>query len=92
MSITKYLLILAAVFTLSACQTGKGLVKMPEKVYVPVEKYVPIPEELTRDCEIEMPQERTVFEAVRVASERRNALLKCNKDKAAIRKISGQTK
>lgn len=75
---------------LAACSGNQ--VKVPEKVYITIEKYIPIPEEHTRDCPIEMPKELTVGESVRVANKRKESLQACNIDKAAIRKINGQVK
>lgn len=90
MSINRFLLMLWLGFILAACSSNQ--VKVPEKVYINVEKYIQIPEEYTRDCPIEQPKELTVSEAVRVAKERKQSLQDCNVDKAAIRKINGQVK
>lgn len=90
MSINQRLLILAITLALAACKSTPEI-KTPEKVYIPVYKYVPVPEELTRPCPIENPVEMAVREAVRVATARKYSLLKCNEDKAAIRRISGES-
>lgn len=88
MSINHRLLIVAAL-ALTACQTTPKVVT-PEKVYITVDRYVEIPEELTRPCPIDNPVEMAVKEAVRVATARKYSLLACNEDKAAIRKISAE--
>lgn len=90
MSVNRFLLMLAAGLCLAACQSNQ--VKVPEKVYITIEKYIPIPEEYTKDCPIALPTELTVSEAVRVAKARKESLEHCNIDKAAIRKINGQVK
>lgn len=87
MPINHRLLILAAGLLLAGCGTGGSLVKVPEKVYITVEKYVTPPAELLKDCHIEEPTELTVMEAVRVAKARKTALQKCNEDKAKLRQL-----
>ena len=90
MSINRILLMLWLGFILAACSSNQ--VKIPEKVYITVEKYIPIPEEYTKDCPIAQPKELTVAEAVRVAKARKVSLEQCNVDKEAIRKINGELK
>lgn len=90
MSINRFLLMLWLGFILAACSSNQ--VKVPEKVYITVEKYIPIPEEYTKDCPIALPTELTVSEAVRVAKARKESLEHCNIDKESIRKINGQVK
>lgn len=81
------ILLTLLVVALSGCNTV-AKVKVPEKVYVTVEK---LPEltaaqkELLKDCPIEDPTKITVEESVRVNKARRTALVNCNLDKKGIR-------
>jgi len=62
-------------------------VEPPKVVYVTVTKYVPVPEELTKDCPIAEPETLKVLEAVDVANMRKTSLENCNADKKAIRNL-----
>ncbi len=59
----------------------------PKIVRVPVDRYVVLPKELTADCEDAQPKEQTYGEALRLANVRKEIIAKCNRDKAAIRKL-----
>lgn len=83
------LLIVAAALAVAGCSTTRE-VKVPERVYINVDRFVPVPETLTEPCEIAMPKNMSVAEAVRIAKARRTSLEKCNADKAAIRKLGSQ--
>ena len=78
-------LILATVLLLAAC--GKEeLIRPPEIVEVTVTKYVPVPAELSRDCD-EVPKEGNDYqEAIRLANARLASLEECN---GRLRKIRG---
>lgn len=78
---------LATVALLSGCQTTPKLPEQPKIVQVEVVKYVPVPEELTRPCQIGEAQAQTYAEAKRLALVRREYLIECNKDKARIRAL-----
>jgi hypothetical protein len=86
MSVARWLLILMLA-VLAACATTPAPVVVPKVVRVAVPQYVPIPDELTKDCPIAMPKTMSVGEAIRVARERRASLEACNADKAALRKL-----
>lgn len=85
MSFHNVVLTLAACLMLAGCATKP--VAPPKVIYQTIEKYVPVPAELSKDCEIPMPKEMTVEEAIRVAKERAYALKKCNEDKRSIRNL-----
>lgn len=72
---------------LAGCATRPPRVEMVE-VPGPT-RYVEVPAELTRECPIEEPRDRSPMEAVRVAQARKQALEACNRDKARIRALQG---
>lgn len=79
------LLLLIPLCGFGSCQTK---VKVPEKVYVTVEKLpdlTPEQKKLLEDCHIEEPKAITVEESVRVNKARRTSLVNCNLDKKGIR-------
>jgi hypothetical protein len=84
MSRTTLVLICAA--AMAGCA---GITKQPAVIEMPIVRYVPIPADLTTPCKIAQPQSDTVAEAVRVARLRRDALEKCNADKAQISALQG---
>lgn len=76
-------LIVAMTLTLAACKTCP----LPEVVKVQVDRYVAIPAELTRDCEVYTAKRQDYQEAKDLALKRRESLLQCNRDKAKIRAL-----
>jgi hypothetical protein len=74
---------------LSACATQQTQCPLPQTVTVTVTKYVPIDDSLVQPCPISEPADRSVAERVRVAEERRESLVNCNIDKAAIKSQRG---
>lgn len=77
--------LLIVVASLAGCQPP--VVKPPKVVQTTVKQIVPVPDELTKPCPIAMPQANTVAEAVRIARERRDALVKCNSRLQEIRAL-----
>ena len=69
---------------LAGCQTCPDVV--PEKVYITVEKMVPVPAELAKDCDLPAKRGNTYGEAIRLANARKAALEECN---ARMRQIRG---
>lgn len=66
------------------------VVQLPTTVTKVVKEYVPIPEELTRDCYDETAKEQTNAEALRLALLRKEVLAACSADKRRIRALSGK--
>lgn len=81
------LLIGLAVVMLAGC--GEKVTKpvVPKVVETTVTKYVPLDPELTEDCPIAMPDNRTVSEAVRIARARRASLEDCTDRMRKIRAL-----
>lgn len=52
-------------------------------------KYVKIPEELTKPCEVHHIQEQSLDEAIRLANERKDSVADCNERMDKIRAIQG---
>lgn len=75
---------------LAGCNTTPELPQPPNVVYVTVDRYVDVPEDLTRECPVYEPAEQSYNEAKRLALLRRESLLLCNKDKARIRELAGK--
>lgn len=87
MQINHILLSLALGLSLVACKTTPPI-KVPEKVYITVEKIPELTAEqkkLLEDCPIEEPKALTVEESVRVNKARKTSLANCNVDKKGIR-------
>ncbi len=83
------LIALAVLILLTACGEKDLIVPEapPKIVRVPVDRYVALPKELTADCEDVQPKEQTYGEALRLANVRKEIIAKCNRDKAAIRRL-----
>lgn len=77
-------LILALALTGCASQP----IQPPKVVEVVVTKLVPVPAELSRDCEHHAPKAKTVAEAVRLANLRKAALDECSTRMAKIRSLA----
>jgi len=60
---------------------------VPKIVEVPVTKYVPVPEELTADCQNTAPQSQTYSEAKRLAIVRGEYLDECTQRMRKIRSL-----
>lgn len=73
-----------AVLLLAGCQSVPD---PPKTVYVTVEKIVPVPAELTRDCAIYQIKQQTYGEAVAAANKRLASLEECNARMKQIRKL-----
>lgn len=69
---------------LTACQTRPVV---PKIVHVPVTQFVPLPANLTKDCDVPAKKAATVGEAVRLANARLESLKACNKRLEAVRKL-----
>lgn len=61
---------------------------VPETVYVTVERIVPVPRELTADCDRVLKRENTVAEAVRLANSRLASLDECSGRMRRIRELA----
>lgn len=83
-------LILAAIL-LSGCSTTSRIFQRvptePVVQYVEVEKYIPLPAEHLKPCPVTRGKDRSVKEYVRVANTNTPALIQCNKQIEAIRKL-----
>lgn len=75
---------LILLLALAGCQTCPDV--MPEKVYITVEKIVPVPAELAKDCEGYTVKANTYGEAIKAANARKAALEECT---ARMRRIRG---
>lgn len=62
----------------ATCSTKPTPPTIPEIVRVPVITYVPLPAEVTRDCEDVAKQSNSYGEAVRLANARKAALDECS--------------
>lgn len=71
-------LLIAAMLVVTGCTQAVKIPPPPKIVKVTVTKYVPVPEEFTKECPIALPQNKTVREAVRIARSRRASLEQCN--------------
>ena len=90
MSRAFWLLIVAAL-ALAGCAEPRPVAPVvPQIVRVEVPVYVPVPEELTKDCPIAEPESLKVEQVVLVANQRKQALKDCNADKAAIRALGNE--
>ena len=72
---------------LCGASCGGQKVEAPDVVEVPVDRVVPVPENLTRDCYDEEPREQTPLEAVRLAKVRRESLAECTARMRQIRAL-----
>lgn len=81
----RYSVILAAM--LAGCQTAAPLPTVPNVVRVQVPTFVPLPAELTRDCEDIPKQSNTYGEAVRLANARKAATDECSGRMRQIRNL-----
>lgn len=79
-----------AALSAAGCKSTPERVVVPEIVKVPVREYVPVPDELTRDCPITKATSRTVEAVVSAYNANITSLESCNADKAAIRKLGKQ--
>lgn len=77
---------LIACLMLAGCKTCP-IPKAPEVVEVVVTKTVPVPAELSRECDVPAKTGNTVGDAVSLANARREALEECNKRLEAIRRL-----
>lgn len=84
-------LIVATCIALSACAAQQTQCPLPQTVTVTVTKYVPIDDSLVQPCPTyELPVvngvvDRSVGTRALVAEQRRESLVNCNIDKAAIK-------
>lgn len=60
---------------------------VPKVITVPVIQYVAVPAPLTTSCPIAEPSDRTIGTLVGVAYARKQALIRCNAQLDAIRKL-----
>jgi hypothetical protein len=73
---------------LTGCAGGQTSCPLPKTVTLTVVKYAPVDEALTGHLPIEMPQNRTCGEAVRVATVRRSTINQCNSRMDAIKQAT----
>jgi hypothetical protein len=59
------------VLAISACQSGPKIDPPPEVVHVTVREYVPVPDELTRECVTPPMKSRTVENLVETSNARK---------------------
>lgn len=59
----------------------------PEIIRVPVARFVPLPDELTRPCAVPALAGRTVGDVVQASNARKLALARCNAQLRAIRDL-----
>lgn len=83
---SRYPIALIALLMLAGCKTAPERIVVPQLVKVPVDRYIQIPERLTRPCPIAELEDRTVESVVEVANARRLALEACN---GQLREIRG---
>lgn len=79
------LAIICLVLLLGGC--ASNVPKAPEIVYITVEKYVPVPDELTKPCLIGEPEDQTYQAAKDLALERRQYLIECDGRMTRIRNL-----
>ncbi|WP_167285217.1 Rz1-like lysis system protein LysC [Marilutibacter alkalisoli] len=72
---------------LAACRGTCPDIKPPEIVEVVVERYVPLPADLTRPCGDTAKRNNTVSEAVRLANARKADRDECNARMTQIREL-----
>lgn len=82
--------IVAVALLLAACGRENLRVDPPKIVQVEVPHYVPVPEELTRECPVYAPAEQTYAEAKRLALVRLESLKQCNAQLARIRALGAK--
>ena len=80
-------LIAATILPLTGCPWNTRPVQPPKMVEVVVEKLVPVPEELSRDCGTVTKQDNSVAEAVRLANTRDELLKECTSRMRRIRSL-----
>ena len=80
-------LIAAAILPLTGCLWNTKPVQPPKIVEVVVEKLVPVPDELTKDCGNTAKQNNSVAEAVRLANTRDELLKECTSRMRRIRSL-----
>ncbi|SDW94526.1 Rz1-like lysis system protein LysC [Lysobacter enzymogenes] len=83
---------LIALVVLAGCQTTAPAPTVPSVVRVPVQTFVPLPAELTRDCEDVPKQSNTYGEAVRLANARKAAADECTSRMRQIRNLQPEAK
>lgn len=87
------ILVLLALPLFSGCASKPRLAVETKTVEVPVPVYVPLPEDLTDDCEIPpVPDPYTVGSAIDDRAALVNSLEECNGDKEQIRSIEGRAR
>lgn len=79
------LIVLVILLALAGCQSCP--VVPPKVVHVTVEKIVPVPAELTADCDPVPKRDNSLGEAVRLANSRGASLAECNGRMARIRAL-----
>ena len=84
---SRYGLVLV-VALLSGCAGMQTSCPLPKTVTLTVVKYAPVDEALTGHLPVEMPQNRTCGEAVRVATVRRSTIDQCNSRMDAIKQAT----
>lgn len=77
----------AVAMAMVGCRSTPERVVVPEIVHVPVREYVPVPEQLSRDCPIARAASRTVEAVVSAYNANITSLEACNADKAGIRQL-----
>lgn len=87
MSCRRAVVVLLAIM-LAGCKTAPERIVVPEIVKVPVREYVPVPDNLSRDCPITRAKSRTVEAVVSAYNANITSLESCNADKAGIRKLA----
>lgn len=79
--------VLVLVLALAGCQSIPQPIAPPKVVEVVVEKLVPVPDELIRDCGSVSKQDNSVAEAVRLANTRDELLKECTSRMRRIRSL-----
>jgi hypothetical protein len=80
--------LIGVALALAGCQSIPKPIQPPKVVEVVVEKLVPVPEELTRDCGTATKQDNSVAEAVRLANTRDELLKECTSRMRRIRNLA----
>ena len=79
--------LIGVALALAGCHSIPQPIQPPKVVEVVVEKLVPVPEELTKDCGNTAKQNNSVAEAVRLANTRDELLKECTSRMRRIRSL-----
>lgn len=82
--------LLIAIVALAGCASAPEQPVMPKVVQVIVPQYVAVPAPLTIACPVAEPSDRTIGTLVGIAYARKQALIRCNQQLDAIRKLGAK--